>query len=98
MFNSQAPNLNLKRLLSGQGDNVHQNLSLATDFEPGAEEHLLQRFLDTVFIYNPVLEESDLHQYIREIQFNGLGWDARSCLLVSIPLNLSIPANFENSF
>lgn len=83
-FVDQAPNLDLKSLLAsptiGQAGS-----SLGSDFfhQHGNEEQLLQRFLDNVFIYNPILEEAVLHQHIREIQFHGLKWDANSCLVVS---------------
>lgn len=83
-FANQSPNLDLKALLVR--DDIGQvESSLNTDFmqQTGYEEQLLQRFLDNVFIYNPVLEEAVLQQYIREIQFHGLKWDAKSCLLVS---------------
>ena len=80
-FAELTPDLDLKGLLtshdigrSGSTDIIHHE---------GNEEQLLQRFLDTVFIYNPVLEEAVLHQYLREIQYHGLKWDAKSCLCVS---------------
>jgi hypothetical protein len=44
---------------------------------------LFQQFLDHVHIFNPVLEESKVNEYMRYARFNGLGWDAQSCLLVS---------------
>ena len=84
-FADQSPNLDLKGLLVR--DDIGQvETSLNTDFmqQSGYEDQLLQRFLDNVFIYNPVLEEAVLQQYIREIQFHGLKWDAKSCLLVSL--------------
>ena len=82
-FAVHSPNLDLKGLLVSN-DIGSAGSSLNTDFmqQAGYEEQLLQRFLDTVFSYNPVLEEANLHQYIREIQFHGLKWDAKSCLVV----------------
>lgn len=82
-FTEQAPNLDLKGLLVAD-DIGNAGHSINTDFmnETSNEEPLLQRFLDTVFIYNPILEEPILQQCIREIQFHGLKWDARSCLVV----------------
>lgn len=82
-FAELPPNLDLKTLLV-RDDIARSASSLSMDFmhEHGGEEQLLQRFLDSVFIFNPVLEEAALHQCIREIQFHGLQWDAKSCLLV----------------
>lgn len=89
-FADQSPNLDLKGLLV-RDDIGQAESSLNTDFmqQTGYEEQLLQRFLDNVFIYNPVLEEAVLQQYIREIQFHGLKWDAKSCLLVGQVLPVS---------
>jgi len=84
-FADQSPSLDLKGLLV-RDDIGQAEGSLNTDFmqQTGYEEQLLQRFLDNVFIYNPVLEEAVLQQFIREIQFHGLKWDAKSCLLVCL--------------
>ena len=82
VFDDVSPNLDLKGLLnSSHGPN--QNLSVPADFdEQVAEEELVARFMNNVFIYNPVLEEAKIHRYMREARFNGIGWDAQSCLLV----------------
>lgn len=84
-FSDQSPNLDLKGLLVaddiGKSGSTINNADFANHSEHEAQ--LLQRFLDNVFIYNPILEESVLHQCIREIQFHGLQWDAKSCLVVS---------------
>lgn len=82
-FADQSPNTYLKSLLSPspaahaspyRSDVIHHNFR---------SDDLLQRFLDNVFIYNPVIEETTLYQYVREIEFHGFGSDAKSCLLVS---------------
>ncbi|KAK5941977.1 Zcf27p [Knufia obscura] len=85
-FADQSPNLDLKGLLVRDDIGGQTESSLNTDFmqQTGYEDDLLQRFLDNVFIYNPVLEEAVLQQYIREVQFHGLKWDAKSCLLLLI--------------
>jgi hypothetical protein len=44
---------------------------------------LLQRFFRYVHIYNPILEVEKVQGYARNLAFNGLAWDAKSCLLVS---------------
>lgn len=84
-FSDQAPNLNLKGLLVADDIGKSGSHLSSADFPNHFEndKQLLQRFLDNVFIYNPILEESVLHQCIREIQFHGLQWDAKSCLVVS---------------
>lgn len=44
---------------------------------------LLQRFFRYVHIYNPILEVEKVQDYARNLAFNGLAWDNKSCLLVS---------------
>lgn len=84
-FIDQSPVTYLKSLLNPsdvgpvnhtRADVVHQDVRY---------DDLLQRFLDNVFIYNPVLEEDTLNQFVREIEFHGFGFDAKSCLLVGAP-------------
>jgi hypothetical protein len=88
VFDDVSPNLDLKGLLnSSHGPN--QTLSMVTEFdEQVAEEELVAHFMNNVFIYNPVLEEAKIQRYMRDARFNGIGWDAQSCLLVSWPLTL----------
>jgi hypothetical protein len=45
----------------------------------------LDHFFSRVHIKNPVLDEHEIRRWAREISFNGIGWDARSCLVVSLP-------------
>jgi hypothetical protein len=83
VFDDVQPNLDLKALLNSSHSS-NQALSIPADFdEQVAEEELVARFMNNVFIYNPVLEEAKIHRYMREARFNGIGWDAQSCLLVS---------------
>jgi hypothetical protein len=58
-------------------------MSLGEDFESCVADRLLQQFLDNVHIFNPILEGLKVKDYMRDARFNGLGWDASSCLLVS---------------
>jgi hypothetical protein len=44
----------------------------------------LDHFFSRVHIKNPVLNEQEIRRWAREISFNGIGWDARSCLVVSL--------------
>ena len=82
IFEDQKPNLDLKTLLNDSNDASSQFPPMVSDVEHFPEAQLVQRFLDHVFIFNPVLEEAKVQKYIRDSRFNGLGWDAQSCLLV----------------
>jgi hypothetical protein len=44
---------------------------------------LLDNFFSRIHIKNPILDEKEIRQWAREISFNGIGWDSRSCLVVS---------------
>lgn len=84
VFDDVSPNLDLKGLLNSS-HGASENLSIVGDFdEQVAEEDLVERFMNNVFIYNPVLEEPKIQRYMRDARFNGIGWDAKSCLLVRI--------------
>jgi hypothetical protein len=82
VFDDQSPNLDLKNLLNDSNNASSQLPSMVSDFENYPEDQLIQRFIDHVFIFNPVFEEAKVQKYIRDARFNGLGWDAQSCLLV----------------
>jgi hypothetical protein len=62
-----------------------------------------ERFLVNVHIKNPVLNPSDLRRNARWVSENGFGWDADSCLMVSLSnliystLALTIPAHCMRS-
>ena len=45
-------------------------------------EGVLRGFFDNIHIFNPILEEEDVQSYIDVVQFEGIGWDAVSCLAV----------------
>ena len=55
------------------------------DFELESCSHLVNNFFRYVHIKNPVLDEDEIRSWVREISLNGVGWDARSCLVVSFP-------------
>jgi hypothetical protein len=83
--------LDLKALLQANNDDsILSCIPVIADFEHCAGEQLVQRFLDNVFIFNPILEEVKIHKYMRDARFNGLGWDAQSCLLVTPSPNTSL--------
>lgn len=80
-FNGQ---LDLRSLL--RSDKSHASsatLPIPADFGLYAASQLLQQFLDNVHIFNPILEEAKVKEYMRATSFNGLGWDAQSCLMVT---------------
>ena len=54
-----------------------------TNFELDSCSKLLDYFFTRIHIKNPVLDEKEIRQWTRDISFNGIGWDARSCLVVS---------------
>ncbi|KAH8590034.1 hypothetical protein B0O99DRAFT_635488 [Bisporella sp. PMI_857] len=75
--------INLKNLLQPDGERwTCPKLSIGSDFELDNGAKLLQSFLDNVHIYNPILELTKVQCYARDVQFNGLGWDAKSCLML----------------
>ncbi|KAF7718734.1 Fungal Zn(2)-Cys(6) binuclear cluster domain-containing protein [Penicillium ucsense] len=61
-----------------------QLLSISPDFDQKESMELLQRFFRYVHIYNPILEVEKVQDYARNLAFNGLAWDAKSCLLLLI--------------
>jgi hypothetical protein len=78
--------LDLRTLLLVDAKNCSDTsaISVPPDFELCAGNELFRQFLDHVHIFNPVLEEVKVNEYIRHARFNGLGWDAQSCLLVCV--------------
>lgn len=76
--------LDLRSLLrSDKNYAASPTLPIPADFGLYAAGQLLQKFLDNVHIFNPILEETKVREYMRAASFNGLGWDAQSCLLVT---------------
>lgn len=92
-FADQLPVTYLKSLLNPSDvGSVNQARAEVIHHDVNYDE-LLQGFLDNVFIYNPVLEESTLHQFIRDIKFHGFGFDAKSCLLVRSVFHSAMKTN-----
>lgn len=88
----------LKALLQPLNDQLDApHMSIGADVESRETAQLLQQFLDNVHIFNPVLEETKVREYMRSAAFNGLGWDAQSCLLLLIYAIGSISAPYEKS-
>ena len=90
--------LDLKALLQPHDDSTSAPpMSISLDFDSRGTNQLLQRFLENVHIFNPVLEESKVRGYMQTTSFNGLGWDAQSCLLLLIYAIGSIAGPYEKS-
>ena len=95
----------LKNLLQTQNEySEPHSMSVGADFEARESSRLLQRFLDNIHIFNPVLEETKVREYMRDSIFNGLGWDAQSCLLlliyaigsISLPYEVSVSSTWNS--
>jgi Fungal specific transcription factor domain len=84
LFEDQNPNLDLKALLNEQAHDIPTSSSIGDFDQTSSEEHLVRRFMDRVFIFNPVLDEAKVQKYARDTRYNGIGWDAQSCLLLLI--------------
>lgn len=74
-------------------DEAQPELPISVDLDLQAADSLLRRFFDDVHIFNPTLKEEEVREYVKMVRFNGIGWDAISCLLVSSlrPLKSSVP-------
>ena len=81
-FDDLHPDLNLTPLLSVPDEFPAPGQSTA-DFDVGDEGELLQRFIDHVITFNPIIDEEMVRQYQRDVQYTGMRWDAQSCILVS---------------
>ncbi|CAK7227871.1 Zcf27p [Sporothrix curviconia] len=54
------------------------------DLDLPAADAVLRSFFDNVHVFNPILEEDDVQDYVKMIRFQGIGWDAISCLTLLI--------------
>jgi hypothetical protein len=68
-------NLSPQSIGAGKGSNL-------ANLELDSYTRLLDNFFTRIHIKNPVLDEKQVRRWTREIAFNGIGWDARSCLVV----------------
>ncbi|RFU25809.1 hypothetical protein B7463_g10519, partial [Scytalidium lignicola] len=57
---------------------------LLHDLNSKSGDKLLTSFLQNVHVKNPILEESRLRQMVHHACFEGLGWDAESCLILLV--------------
>ncbi|KAL2865315.1 uncharacterized protein BJX67DRAFT_389519 [Aspergillus lucknowensis] len=72
------------------------NLPISVNVDLPCAESLLQSYFDNVHIFNPILEEEAVREYMKMVCFNGVGWDAMSCLLLLIYAHGSIATPFSN--
>lgn len=86
-FDDQSPILDLKGLLNQSVTDFPSNSAFDDADQIASEEALVQSFTDHVLIFNPVIEEARVQRYVRDARFNGIGWDAQSCLLLLIYAN-----------
>lgn len=56
---------------------------MSVDVDLPLAEAVLRSFFDNVHIFNPILEEEEVRNYIKVVRFDGIGWDAVSCLVVT---------------
>ncbi|KFY78020.1 hypothetical protein V499_02732 [Pseudogymnoascus sp. VKM F-103] len=89
---------NLRSLL--RSDKSHATvpiLPIPADFGLHTARQLLQKFLDNVHIFNPILEETIVREYMLATSLNGLRRDAQSCLMLLIYALGSIANPYEKS-
>ncbi len=55
---------------------------MSADVDLPSAEGVLRSFFDNVHIFNPILEEEEVRDHIKRVRFEGIGWDAVSCLVV----------------
>ncbi|ERS98826.1 uncharacterized protein SPSK_04006 [Sporothrix schenckii 1099-18] len=67
-------------LSNGNGSNWRG----AIDLDLPAADAVLRSFFDNVHVFNPILEEEDVQDYVKMVRFQGIGWDAVSCLTLLI--------------
>jgi hypothetical protein len=82
VFETLRPNVDLRSLLNTSNESQARSISMAPDFDNDWNEHLVQNFMDNVYIFNPVIGEDHVQAYVRDARFNGIGDDGPSCLLV----------------
>lgn len=88
-FDEVHPQLNLTHLLSPR-DEVDVGPPPSASFHDGDEQDLLQRFINHVLTFNPIIDEEVIRQYHRDVQYTGMRWDAQSCVLVRCALKCGL--------
>jgi hypothetical protein len=82
IFQDLNPCLDIRRLLNASNNSQSQQVLVADDYDLEWDEQLVRNFMNEVYIFNPVVEESTVQQYVRDARFRGIGNDGPSCLLV----------------
>lgn len=88
VFHALDPCLDLRLLLNASNDSQSQAMSSVGNFDPDWDEQLVQNFMNEVYIFNPIVEESKIQKYVRDARFSGIGNDGPACLLVSVGCSL----------
>lgn len=66
-------------------DSTGSRLLSSSDLDVDNTAILLQNFIHNFHIYNPVLEITQIQEYINSTVYNGVGWDTGSCISVPSP-------------
>lgn len=95
VFDNQNFDQQLHLLSRPEEAKSQSELPISVDVDLQAADIFLQRFFDDVHIFNPTLKEEDVGEYVKIVRYNGIGWDATSCLLVGslLSFDTSIHAN-----
>ncbi|KAH6961966.1 hypothetical protein BKA56DRAFT_598147 [Ilyonectria sp. MPI-CAGE-AT-0026] len=81
---SHIPQRSLKSVIQPSHPSPVPRLLSISDLDSADTGSLLQRFLENFHIYNPVLEIAQTEECVKSTVYNGLGWDAESCLSLLI--------------
>lgn len=73
---------------------VGEAIPLINSLELGSCNRLLDSFLSRVHIANPILDVELIRSYVNSACMHGVGWDAQSCLVVSL-LSLQVSVNHD---
>lgn len=93
VFSDHEFDQKLHLLSPPEGDKIQPELLVPVDLDFYGADSFVRSFFSHVHIFNPTLKEEDIREYVRIVQFNGIGWDAMSCLLVSV-IPSTIPVRF----
>ncbi|KAJ5747659.1 uncharacterized protein N7511_009355 [Penicillium nucicola] len=94
VFENHSFDQRLYSLSQSEEDRVQSELPISVDLDLQEADILLRNFFDDVHIFNPTLREEDVAEYVKIVRYNGIGWDATSCLLLLIYAHGSIATPF----
>lgn len=82
------------------GGTTKQPKRMASFFDQSMHEQafvpLCQKFLVVVNCRNPILDDHDLLSYARSVAEDGPGWDAKSCIVVSLTPTRPLPNHAQH--